>query len=752
MRVGLGAKIAFAFAAPLAMVLACGFVSYRSLERLIAADTAARIGDVLEAAAVDSREMETELLLYAETGAERHLRSHASALERLRNRLSDVGHSIEGDPVQERRAAELQTLIARQAALARSTAGQRRDRFAQADRSVRAGGRQLGEEIRKRIAAMKSAETARLEQGRMFAAQNGRAALEGIRLGTLFAAISIGFAGAIIAFGILRPVRNLRRGLDKIREGDLAYRAGPARADQLGDLTESFNRMAESLWRAHGHLQYSSEVLRLILRNMADGVIVVDHAPKLILFNPAAEAILGSGPGDAPPDTWAERFGLHLADGRTICGPADMPLLAALNGRGVREVEMFVSNPLLRRPRWVSFSATPIADENGKLWGAVAVLTDNTERKQAQQALLESEEKFRAFVETTNEWIWSVDQGNSLTYTNPAITAVLGYLPQELRGRTAREFLHPEDCERFDEWLRQIGADRSGATGLVLRWVHRYGTYRWLESNAVPIVDASGAIRGYRGTSHDLTLRQMAEAEVQKLNGELRRRITQLNAANKELEAFSYSVSHDLRAPLRSIDGFSQALLEDYMDKLDEDGRDCLRRVRAATQRMAQLIDDLLNLSRVTRHEISRRTVDLTEIAGSVAGALREAQPHREARFSIAPELMADADPRLLRIVMENLLGNAWKFTRKAACARIEVGAVSENGHRAFYVKDNGVGFDMAYADKLFGAFQRLHAMDEFEGTGIGLATVQRIIHKHGGRVWAEAAVGEGATFFFTLN
>ncbi len=226
----------------------------------------------------------------------------------------------------------------------------------------------------------------------------------------------------------------------------------------------------------------------------------------------------------------------------------------------------------------------------------------------------------------------------------------------------------------------------------------------------------------------------------------------QLNAAYQELEAFSYSVSHDLRAPLRSVDGFSQALLEDYMDKLDDQGRDYLNRVRAATQHMGRLIDDLIKLARVTRAELKREAVDLSALAGSVLTDLQTREPDREVGWHIEPGLVALGDTHLLRVALDNLLGNAWKFTAKQAHAHFEFGALrQETGGPVYFVRDNGVGFDMTYADKLFGAFQRLHNVSEFPGTGIGLATVQRIIRRHGGRVWAEGATGKGATFYFSL-
>jgi signal transduction histidine kinase len=225
-----------------------------------------------------------------------------------------------------------------------------------------------------------------------------------------------------------------------------------------------------------------------------------------------------------------------------------------------------------------------------------------------------------------------------------------------------------------------------------------------------------------------------------------------LESANRELESFSYSVSHDLRAPLRVIDGFSQALLEDYADKLEQEGKEHLQRVRAAAQRMGELIDDMLNLSRVTRSEMRLESVDLSAMAQAIATELQRSQPERRVEFVIAGGMAANGDKGLLKVALENLLGNAWKFTGKRSQAHIKFDMTEREGNRVYFVRDNGSGFDMAYAERLFGAFQRLHDSSEFSGTGIGLATVQRVVHRHGGQIWAEAEVAKGATFYFTLN
>jgi signal transduction histidine kinase len=271
------------------------------------------------------------------------------------------------------------------------------------------------------------------------------------------------------------------------------------------------------------------------------------------------------------------------------------------------------------------------------------------------------------------------------------------------------------------------------------------GEVVWVTGAAEPLRDAQGRVVGYLGTAADVTGLRRAEED-------LRRTSSALASANRELESFSYSVSHDLRAPLRGIDGFARALEEDYGDRLEGDGRRYLGRIRAGAARMGQIIDDLLLLSRVARSELRRERVDLGALALEVYAALRTAEPARDVRLFVGEGLLAEGDSRLLRIALENLLGNAWKYTSRKERAHLEFAARAQDGQTVYHVRDDGAGFDMAYADKLFGAFQRLHSASEFPGSGIGLATVARIVHRHGGRVWAKGEPGQGATFFFTLG
>ena len=379
--------------------------------------------------------------------------------------------------------------------------------------------------------------------------------------------------------------------------------------------------------------------------------------------------------------------------------------------------------------------------------------------RQQQADILESQERqradalFRGLLEAAPDAMIVVNERGRIEIVNSQTERVFGYGRSDLLGKGI-ETLIPE---RFREGHAAYRANyfvqpvaRPMGTGLELFGRRSDGTDFPVEISLSPLDTEQGTL--VTAAIRDVTQRRQAEHVIEELNNTLQRHATELEVANRELESFSYSVSHDLRAPLRTIDGFSQALLEDYRDQLPGGAQHFLERVRVAAQRMAKLIDDLLELSRISRIPVDRKPIDVSALAQSIADELQQADSERKVEFDIAPSLKTNGDPELLRIALQNLMNNAWKFTSKKPAARIEVGVSNGKGPRAFYVRDNGAGFDMAYSDKLFGAFQRLHAVTEFPGTGIGLATVQRIIHKHGGRVWAESVVDQGATFYFTLQ
>lgn len=367
---------------------------------------------------------------------------------------------------------------------------------------------------------------------------------------------------------------------------------------------------------------------------------------------------------------------------------------------------------------------------------------DRTDR-----AVTRAENVVQRFFDLSNNLLCIANMDGYFVRLNLAWERSLGFSIEELTQRPFQDFLHPDDLEStIHEYNRQAaGCD-------VISFENRYrckdGSYRTLLWNATPPAD-NGLIYA---SAHDISGRKQSEQQIAELNRALSTRAVALEATNAELEAFSYSVSHDLRAPLRSIDGFSQALLEDYYEQLDESGRDFLARVRASTQRMGQLIDDMLQLSRVTRSSFHREPVDLSRFARSIVDSLREKHLGRDVEVEIAESLPANCDSRLIHIALENLFDNAWKYTSRQKKAVIRFETVDNDGTTAYCVKDNGVGFDSTYVGKLFNAFQRLHGQEEFEGTGIGLATVKRIIARHGGTVWAEGNLGKGAAFYFTLT
>ncbi|HEX9183764.1 MAG TPA: PAS domain S-box protein [Burkholderiales bacterium] len=380
------------------------------------------------------------------------------------------------------------------------------------------------------------------------------------------------------------------------------------------------------------------------------------------------------------------------------------------------------------------------------------VLRDITERRRAEESLRESEQRFRALVDLSSDWYWVTDAEHRFTLREGEVLQRMGLDPGADYGKRRWEmgFLNMTEADWASH--RALLERREEFRDLLLGRKSPDGRVHWATISGRPLYDAAGRFLGYHGTGRDVTQQVSAEERLRKFNVELERmvveRTAELAAANKELEAFTYSVSHDLRAPLRAIDGFSRILEERHAGVLGEEARDYLQRVRAAARRMGQLIEDLIAFSRLGRAALHRREVDLSALARLVAKELEASAPARRVEWRLAEGLTAHADPGLARVVLENLLGNAWKYSAKAPQAVIEFGRTAAG---EFLVRDNGAGFDPAHSEGLFQPFRRLHAAEEFEGTGIGLATVKRIVERHGGSARAEGAPGAGATFYFTL-
>ncbi|MCC6880457.1 MAG: PAS domain S-box protein, partial [Rhodocyclaceae bacterium] len=406
---------------------------------------------------------------------------------------------------------------------------------------------------------------------------------------------------------------------------------------------------------------------------------------------------------------------------------------------------------------WIVARGRGQSDASGQPQRMGVTAIDVTERRQAETALQEREARLREAQRIGHFGSWELDIPSQRMRFSDELHRIyerdqssFGGSWQDLLG-----MVHPDDLPAMKDIWRKAGKVE-GEHVLRHRILMADGRIKHLFVRFEMFRDSEGKPVRALGTAQDITEQVLAREEVQRLNDGLEARVAartaELTAANRELESFAYSISHDLRAPLRGIDGFSHLLAEEYAEKLDATGRDYLERVRRAAQRMGELIDDILELSRVTRQDMRRVRVDLSQIAAEAIEERARVEPGRRVEVSIEPGCIALGDPQLLRVLMQNLLENAWKYSRKADPARIAFGRETLAGETVFFVRDNGVGFDMKYADRLFSPFQRLHKPEEFEGSGIGLATVARVAHRHGGRVWAEASPDQGATLRFTLG
>lgn len=456
-----------------------------------------------------------------------------------------------------------------------------------------------------------------------------------------------------------------------------------------------------------------------IIQSAMQAIIMVDEEMNIVLFNPAAEKIFGY-------------------KSKEVIGTKINKLMPARLMGLRRNGEEFP----------IEASISHLILSGKKLY--TIILSDLTLSLAAEENLHLATE----VIKNVQEAIVIIDASKKVISVNPAFTSITGYTEDDAIGKIPRIF--NTEINNKDSYQAMWDSLKKNGHWYGEVWDQRKNGDSFCQGLSLDTINnLYGEVTYYAAVFYDITDRKRTEERILNLNAELEKRVMertrQLQASNKELEAFSYSVSHDLRAPLRGIDGFSQLLLKKYSGQLDDSGNSYLQRIRNASERMGHLIDDLLQLSKVSASKIETKPVDLSKLVHSILTELQETDHGREAELKIQDDVFIDADPRLFRIVLENLISNAWKFTCKKDNTVIHFGVKEQNGEQVVFIKDNGAGFNIKYAHKLFGAFQRLHSVTEFEGTGIGLATVLRIMNLHGGRIWADSNLGEGATFYFSV-
>jgi PAS domain S-box-containing protein len=501
--------------------------------------------------------------------------------------------------------------------------------------------------------------------------------------------------------------------------------------------------------QAEDALARQTNILKATLEAMDQGISVVDENLTMSALNRRFCELLDIPDGLARQGATFADFARFNAE-RGEYGPCDVEAKVAEMVERARHPQAHLFRRTRPNGRIIEVRGNPM--QGG---GFVTTYTDVTEQEHAQQALRLSEQRYRNLIDLSPDAIF-VHRKRLILIANPAAATLWGVgRIEEAIGHDLLDFIHSDSRELVKERIARIESDPALFR---LPWIEQ--EYLRPDGTVIPVEGSATVIQLEDGPAvlsviRDISSRKAAENAVRELNVTLERRVrertAELEASNQELESFSYSVSHDLRAPLRALNGFSHLLKEEYAHRIDANGLNYLERIRAASKRMGELIDNLLDLARVSRQDLKRVHVDLSALAGEIREALKEQAPERKVAWHIDPGLAVRADPVLAKALLENLLRNAWKFTAECEEARIEFSATAHDGETVYCVRDNGAGFEMAYADKLFKPFQRLHDAKRFEGTGIGLAIVHRVLRRHGGRIWAEGVPGRGAAFFFTL-
>ena len=545
----------------------------------------------------------------------------------------------------------------------------------------------------------------------------------------------------------LAPLHNATTAMRRMTEGTAAFAPLPGGGDdEIGRLVQSFNQLVTERSRLEDALQLREQHARALFDAMPIAVGHADTAERITFANRVYRTLYTGG-SDPVGRSIREVVGEEIY---AVTGPL---IRRALAGEEIQFDRLFAGDDGLPHGRWLRY--LPDRNATGKVIGFFALIEDISNRKQAEAALAAKTELLRDTFDNMAEGISIADRDLRLAGWNRRFAELLDFPESLLHEKTTFA-----DIIRFNAQRGEYGPGdpeeqvRSRVELAAQFQPHRFERTRpdgtVLEIRGAPLPGG-----GFVTTYTDITARKNAETALQQLNAELEQRIAErtqaLEQANREMQSFSYSISHDLRAPLRAINGFSKVVLAASAGKFDRETTDNLGRIAAGAERMGLLIDDLLNLSQVSRRELRRQAVNLSQLAGEVAGNLAQAHPERQVDVLIAQDMMVDGDRGLIQIVLENLIGNAGKITSRTEAAKIEVGQLERDGEMICFVRDNGAGFDMRYAGKLFAAFQRLHSLREFEGTGIGLSIVQRIVIRHGGRIWAEAKPGQGATLHFTL-